>query len=182
MHQVIAELLRTWKALRSRYWLSLTFDVLLIAAVFWAVHAWNTRDLPGDEPMPALHLPLLDGDRPPVDIAGTGPGVVYFFAPWCFYCRNSIDNLDDLADSGDIAWARAVALEYGSVEAVREFVAETGLRQPVLLGNRQTAGDWNIRAFPTYFVIDSNGNITGRSVGYSTRLGLWARARLARSD
>ena len=86
-----------WRAFRSRPWLSLSFDVLVIAVFFWAVHAWNTRDLPRDEPMPALRLPQLDGDGRRAELSGTGAGVVYFFAPWCFYCRNSIDNLDDLA-------------------------------------------------------------------------------------
>ena len=40
-------------------------------------------------------------------------GIVYFFAPWCFYCRTSIGNLDDLVADGNVAWATAVALDYG---------------------------------------------------------------------
>ena len=166
-------------ALRSRYWLSMGFDVLVILAAFWLIHAWNTRDLPRDEPAPGLQLAQLDAITPVQGIPGGDVGVVYFFAPWCFYCRNSIDNLDGLVRNGDIAWARAVALDYGDLDELRTFVAETSLKQPVLLGNGQTAVDWNIRAFPTYFVVDANGRISSRSVGYSTRLGLWARAQLA---
>ncbi len=165
--------------LRNHYWLSLGFDVLVIVAVFWLIHAWNTRDLPRDEPAPALQLAQLHAAVPVQGIPGGATGVVYFFAPWCFYCRNSIDNLDQLVLNGDIAWARAVALDYGNLDEIRAFVAETGLQQPVLLGNGQTARDWKIRAFPTYFVIDANGRISSRSVGYSTRLGLWARTQLA---
>ena len=168
-----------WKAFRSRYWLALAFDVAVIIAAFWLIHAWNTRDLPRDEPMPGLQLAQLGGG-PSVDgVPANRAGVVYFFAPWCFYCRNSIDNLEELVSDGDIAWARAVALDYGSLEEVRAFVSETGLTQPVLLGDRQTARDWNIRVFPTYFVIDAEGRISSRSVGYSTKLGLWVRAQLA---
>jgi hypothetical protein len=47
------------------------------------------------------------------------------------------------------------------------------------LGSTQTAKDWNIRAFPTYFVIDAEGNIASRSVGYSTSLGIALRNWLA---
>ena len=165
--------------LRSRYWLSLGFDVLVIVVAFWLIHAWSTRDLPRDEPAPGLHLAHLDVTVPVEGIPDGVTGVVYFFAPWCFYCRNSIDNLDELVQDGDIAWARAVALDYSDVDEIRAFVAETGLQQPVLLGNGQTARDWNIRAFPTYFVVDANGRISSRSVGYSTRLGLWFRTWLA---
>ena len=155
----------------------------MIITVFLLIHGWNTRQLPDGEQVPGLMLAQLDAGR---ELAGdlqglpqNETGVVYFFAPWCFYCRNSIDNLDKLVENGDIAWARAVALDYGEIEEVRAFVAETGLRQPVLLGNAQTSRDWNIRAFPTYFVVDADGRISSRSVGYSTSLGLWARARMA---
>ena len=102
-------------------------------------------------------------------------GVVYFFAPWCFYCRKSIDNLDELVSSGQLAWARVVALEYENTDDVREFIKETGVQLPVLLGSAQTTKDWQIRGFPTYFVIDGDGKIVSRSVGYSTKIGLQAR-------
>lgn len=169
-----------WKSLRRRYWLALGFDVAVIVAAFWLIHAWSIRDLPRDAPAPELELVQLDKGGAIAGIPSGRAGVVYFFAPWCFYCRSSIDNLDELVTGGSVAWARAVALDYGNLEEVREFVADTGLGQPVLLGNAQTAADWSVSAFPTYFVIDATGRISSRSVGYSTKAGLWARARLAR--
>ena len=102
-------------------------------------------------------------------------GVIYFFAPWCFYCRSSIDNLDELVESGELAWARVVALEYESLDDIREFIRETGVHLPVLLGGPKTTSDWQIRGFPTYFVIDGTGKIVSRSVGYSTKIGLQTR-------
>jgi thiol-disulfide isomerase/thioredoxin len=109
-----------------------------------------------------------------------GVGVVYFFAPWCFYCKHSIDHIDDLVESSTVEWARAVALDYGSLEEVRAFVAEVGLDQPVLLGDADIAADWHIRGFPTYFVIGAEGGIESRSVGYATKIGMKTRALLAR--
>ncbi|NIP17878.1 MAG: redoxin domain-containing protein [Xanthomonadales bacterium] len=173
-----ADLKGAWKRLRSRYWASLAIDVTIILAAFWLIHAWNTRELPRDRPAPALPALRLDGARAAPQVPEGQAGVVYFFAPWCFYCRHSIDNLDALVDSGAIAWARVVALDYGGPGEVRAFVEETGLRQPVLLGDANTARDWNIHAFPTYFVIGPGGRIDSRSVGYSTWLGLWARSRV----
>ena len=165
--------------MRSRQWLSLGFDVGIIILVFLLIHAWNTRELPRGGQVPALDLARLDSTQSLPGLVRGSPGIVYFFAPWCFYCRNSIDNLDDLVGNGDIAWARAVALDYENPDEIRAFVAQTGLSQPVLLGNGQTARDWNIRAFPTYFVVDAEGRISSRSVGYSTRFGLWFRAWMA---
>lgn len=145
---------------------------MLILGAFLAIHAWQTRDLPIDEPAPQTVLSLLDSPGIQPAVRDGEAGIVYFFAPWCFYCRTSIDNLDKLVREGKLAWATAVALAYGDVDEVREFVNETGIGLPVLLGTAGTASDWSVKAFPTYYVIDADGNISSRSVGYSTSLGM----------
>ncbi len=164
-----------WKGLRGHYWGSLAVDVVLIITAFLLVSMWQTRDLPDDEHTPPLELVWLDDMQADSVLVAGEVGVVYFFAPWCFYCRNSIDNLDDLVASGKLAWARVVALEYETLDEVREFLNETGVHLPVLLGGPQTTKDWQIRAFPTYFVINGEGQIASRSVGYSTKIGLRTR-------
>ena len=169
-----------WQQFRSHFWLSLAFDAVLIAAVFYAVHSWQTRDLPIDEPAPETVLALLDGSgiRSAVDQGEVG--IVYFFAPWCFYCRTSIGNLDDLVADGQVSWAITVALDYTNAGEVQEFIDKTGVSLPVLMGNPATASDWSVRGFPTYYVIDAEGRISSRSVGYSTGFGMLFRNWLAR--
>jgi thiol-disulfide isomerase/thioredoxin len=174
------KLKNAWTTLRNHYWLSLGADLALILLVFWGIHAWNTRDLPGAGLPPDLRLPQLGTSGEPQSLPEQGPGVVYFFAPWCTYCRHSIGNVDALVRDGDLAWARAVALDYQNLEELGQFVNETALEQPVLLGDASVARAWHVRAFPTYFVIGPDGHIESRSVGYATRLGLELRARLAR--
>jgi len=169
---------KLWKALRANYWGSLAFDVVLLMMVFILIHAWQTHDLPDDEYTPALEPAWLDDMQADSVLVAGETGVVYFFAPWCSVCRYSIDNLDQLVASGRLSWARVVALEYGNLDEVREFIRETDVHLPVLLGGPQTTRDWQIQAFPTYFVIDGNGQIVSRSVGYSTRIGLQARVWL----
>lgn len=168
-----------WKSMRSRFWAALAFDVALIAAVMFGVHAWQTRELPLNEPMPETLLPSL-ADGAPTTAARPGEtGVVYFFAPWCFYCRSSIDNLDELVAAGRVDWGTAVALSYEDEAEVRDFVERTGVTLPVLLGTARTTADWSVSAFPTYYVIDAEGRIASRSVGYSTWLGMRFRTWLA---
>ena len=172
---MIEKLRSAWKSLRKNFWASLAVDVALIMTAFILVHMWQTRNLPSDDQTPGLEAIWLD-DKSAESVMVEGQvGVVYFFAPWCFYCRKSIDNLDELVASGDLDWARVVALEYQSLDEVREFINETGVDLPVLLGSQQTTRDWQVRAFPTYFVIDEEGAIVSRSVGYSTKVGLKAR-------
>lgn len=172
---------KAWRRLRSNFWTALLFDAVALIVVFVLISAWQTRNLPNDDNTPQLAAIWLDNAGADSVIPSGDTGVVYFFAPWCGICRSSIDNLDELVSSGDIAWARVVALDYSDIDEVREFIGDTGVKLPVLLGNTQTAEDWQIRGFPTYFVIDGEGRIVSRSVGYSTRLGLKARVWLNKS-
>jgi len=170
-----------WQQFRSNFWRSLALDVVLILTVFFAIHSWQTRNLPVDQPAPDTILPLLDGSGMRSALTRGETGIVYFFAPWCFYCRTSIGNLDDLVAGNEAAWGVAVALDYADAGEVRAFVDETGISLPVLMGDASTAGDWSVRAFPTYYVIDASGRISSRSVGYSTQLGMWLRYSKARA-
>lgn len=169
-----------WRRFRERFWLSLAFDAVLILVVFLAIHAWQTRNLPVNQPVPATVLAMLDTGEIRSAISAGETGIVYFFAPWCFYCKTSIGNLDGLVRDGRLAWATAIALDYGDAAEVQEFIDGTGVSLPVLMGNRQTAADWSVRAFPTYYVIDAEGRISSRSVGYSTTLGMLVRSWMAR--
>lgn len=103
--------------------------------------------------------------------------LLYFFAPWCGICRLSMPNLKYLQADNEGLAVYAVALQYDSAEQVSEFIAELDLQVPVLLGNQQMAADFQIQGFPTYYVIDADGNISAKSLGYSTALGLWLRSR-----
>lgn len=172
---------KAWRRLRSNFWTALLVDALAIIAVFIAISSWQTRNLPSDDNTPQLKAVWLDSASADYAMPAGDTGVVYFFAPWCSICRHSIGNLSELVSSGDIAWARVVALDYRNIDEVREFIAETNVTLPVILGDAQTAEDWQIRGYPTYFVIDAEGRIVSRSIGYSTKLGLKARAWLNKS-
>jgi thiol-disulfide isomerase/thioredoxin len=176
----VSQFKAAWKRLRSHFWLSLAFDAFLIMSVFLAVHAWQTRDLPDNVQVPETVLALLDGSGIRSAVSPGETGIVYFFAPWCFYCRSSIGNLDDLVGEGRVAWGTVVALDYSDAEEVQTFIENTGVSLPVLMGTGMTAADWGIRGFPTYFVIDAQGRISSRSVGYSTGAGMMFRNWMAR--
>jgi len=172
----VSQFKAAWQRFRSYFWLSLVFDAVVILSVFLAVHAWQTRNLPVNEPVPETVLALLDGSGIRSAVSPGETGIVYFFAPWCFYCRRSIGNLDDLVGNGRVAWGTVVALDYTDADEVQAFIEKTGVTLPVLMGTGQTAVDWGIRGFPTYFVIDAQGRISSRSVGYSTGVGMMVAA------
>ena len=46
----------------------------------------------------------------------------------------------------------------------------------VVLGDARVARRWQIYAYPSYYVLDSQHRIARRDIGYSSQLGLWWRA------
>ena len=64
LRAISGRLRERWSHFREGKALSLLFDAALILAVFFAVHAWQTRELPLDEIAPETMLALLDGGGP----------------------------------------------------------------------------------------------------------------------
>jgi thiol-disulfide isomerase/thioredoxin len=157
----------------------LFLNVLFFVAVFLAVSTFQARNMlsTSGTVAPPLIAPLLRGGSYDIATAGERPVLVYFFAPWCKFCAVSSDNLTRLRrlrdeDSLEIL---TVAVDWQDLDEIRDYVDRHELDLPVVLGDSQVAQDWNVYAFPTYYVLDSDRRIRRRDLGYSTQFGLWWR-------
>jgi thiol-disulfide isomerase/thioredoxin len=101
--------------------------------------------------------------------------VIYFFAPWCTICHASISNLQALYVKNEQIDVIAVALDYADIDAVVDFTNEHQLTFPVALGNESIKQAFSISAYPSYYVLDAKNEVVGRSMGYSSELGLYLR-------
>jgi peroxiredoxin len=161
---------------------SLLLNTGFAAIVFFGLLAFQARNmLPSDsQPAPPLLGMTLGGNVYSLEDAESRPVLVYFFAPWCRICAASAGNLNRLRkwrDEEDIEII-AVALDWGAADEVREYVERHDLNIPVVLGDANVARRWQIQAFPSYYVLDTEHRVIRRDVGYSTQLGLWLRAWL----
>ena len=148
--------------------------------VFIAASAYQSRNMLSADraAAPELRGPTLAGSAYDLGAASGRPTLVYFFAPWCRICGASADNLARLRrwrdpDAFEIV---AVALDWSSVEEVRDYVERHELGVPVVLGGAGIRERWQIFAYPSYYVLDSEHGVTRRDVGYSSQFGLWWRA------
>lgn len=158
---------------------SIVINCILIGLIITAVTVFQQRNLLNTDntPAPYFNLPLLDSNQQRLSIAQLkgNTTVVYFFAPWCSICRYSMPNLENVLSHSDIN-AIGIALDYKNEQEVAQFVDELNLTMPILLGNRHTQTNYKISAFPTYYVINGQLQITSRSMGYSSELGISLRA------
>ncbi len=160
----------------------LLLNVVFVVVVFLAVTAFQTRNMlsASATPAPALRGMLLDGGAYDLAAVGDKPVLVYFFAPWCKICGASADNLVRLRRWRDESSLEilTVVLDWQTVSEVRDYVERHDIELPVVLGDWQVARDWQIQAFPTYYVLDRDKRVQRRDLGYSTQFGLWWRTFL----
>jgi len=156
-------------------------EVLLFVVIVGGIYAWRTRDLlpAGDRvAAPAFELTDLQGRPWSLDTLEGKPAVLYFFAPWCGVCAASSPQLRWFDRwQGDEVQVVLVGLDWSSPAELAEYAARRELRLPVLAAGPQTAADYRIRGYPTYYVLDAEGRVAGRDFGYTTAPGLWLRTR-----
>jgi thiol-disulfide isomerase/thioredoxin len=158
-------------------------DIVLVLVLVGGIHLYRTQDMlnADDEPAPPLSLPSIRGNAGGLDAGRDRPAVVYFFAPWCHVCAASAHNLKNLRRlrDEDELQIMLVALDWQTEAEVQAYVERHELDADVLLGSPDTAKDWGISYFPTYYIVDSRQRVVHRDYGYSTLLGLWVRSILA---
>lgn len=104
--------------------------------------------------------------------------VLYFFAPWCSICDLSVNNLEQLYLVKPDIDVIAIALDYESVNNVKNFSQKHQLTFPIAVGNSDIKEHFKIQGYPSYYVLDKNNQVIAKSLGYSTKLGLFLRTAL----
>jgi peroxiredoxin len=102
--------------------------------------------------------------------------VLYFFAPWCQVCHASIGNLQALFQKNEDIDVVAIALDFTAKEEVMAFTSRHQLTFPIALGNEAIKQAFAVTGYPSYYILNEQNVITGKSMGYSSELGLYLRS------
>jgi thiol-disulfide isomerase/thioredoxin len=98
--------------------------------------------------------------------------IVDFWATWCVPCRVEIPHFVELqrqyGDKG--LTVIGVSLDEQGPEVVKKFVKRFGVTYPIVIGNEKVVEAYGgIDAIPTTFVIDRQGHIVSRHIGYDDK-------------
>jgi cytochrome c biogenesis protein CcmG/thiol:disulfide interchange protein DsbE len=96
--------------------------------------------------------------------------ILDFWATWCPPCREEVPHLVRLQSKyrGQGLEIVGLALDAGGAKDVRPFMDEHDVNYTMLLGNQDIAKAYgSVQMIPTTFVIDRNGKIARRFIGYT---------------
>jgi len=160
---------------KKRRYLRYAAEIGLVLAIYAGFRVYQLRDAPTG-PAPALSATGIDGAALSI-LPTEEPVLVHFWATWCGVCEAEEDNIHSVADGHRVI---TVASQSGTPGAVSAYLADHELAFPVVNDPRGSiAQAWGVRAFPTSFIVDPDGQIRHVEVGYTSTLGLRARLWLA---
>ena len=111
----------------------------------------------------------LDGDTiHSADLQGQVV-VLNFWATWCGPCRAEMPSLQSLHEdrATDGVAVLGLATDVGSERVIREFIDERDIEYPIgRASNAHRNAFGGIRGIPTTFIIDRDGVVQHRVVGY----------------
>ncbi len=118
---------------------------------------------------PAWELNDLDGKQIKLSDFKGKVVILNFWATWCAPCRVEIPGFVALQKKyGDKGLAMiGVSVDEQGPDVVKEFVKQFQMTYPVVIGNEKIVEAYGgIDGIPTTFVIDREGQIVGKHIGY----------------
>jgi len=157
---------------KQHKWLRVFSQLLLFLLIVIVVRTWQSRDyIEGAAPIivgTTLNAQVIDLRTP-----RSQPLLVHFWAVWCRICQFENPTIARLAENYSVisiaSWSEGEA-------QVREYLKQQNLNFPVIVDED---GEWakvyGVRAVPTSFIVDTNGDIRFIETGYTSEWGLRLR-------
>jgi thiol-disulfide isomerase/thioredoxin len=131
---------------------------------------------------PDLTLRTIEGQE--VTLSGLRGKVVLldFWATWCGPCKESIPHLVQLYRSYQDKGFELIGMsmdKMGEVEMVRRFVKSMDLPYPIIMTPDEVTRSYKITGIPTTILIDKEGKVREKIVGFNRAIGQQITARVA---
>lgn len=158
--------------LYRRRWFRTVCEVALVIGVVIGVRAWQHRgQLTGKAP--PLAGRAVSGKTLDLSTYRGAPVLLHFWGSWCPVCRAEQHAIVALGEDFPLV---TVAAFSGEDDAVQSYLTDHPMGAPTLADPKGAlARAYQVKAYPTTFVIDEDGDVQHMEVGYTSEFGLRLR-------
>lgn len=144
--------------------------LVLILIISNGVSYFRSQDL-NKEKLDIETVKLMDNSI--YEVKENKPLVVHFWATWCPTCEFEASNIEKISKDFQVI---TIAVQSGSKDEIKDYLEKNNLSFKVVNDiDGFYSRKFNIKAFPTTLIFDSNKNLKFSEVGYTSTLGLYAR-------
>ncbi|MCF6235180.1 MAG: protein disulfide oxidoreductase [Gammaproteobacteria bacterium] len=156
------------KTLRS--WL---VNILIFALIYWAIQAYQSRGAPSSGLAPQIEGVTVNGQNLSLASLKGEPVLVYFWATWCGICSLTRDSINNISQDHAVI---TIASQSGSTAEIFKYIKEHNFSASVINDEQGALSQlYGVRAFPSIFIIDAQGEISDVEIGLSSEWGLRLR-------
>ena len=150
----------------------LLLSLLVLAVAINVISYFRSPSLDQQKGL-ALNATTLSGTSTHTYEDANKPLLIHFWATWCPTCKLEASNIQRLSEHFNVI---TVAVKSGSDAEIQSYLKEHDLTFEVINDtDASLASRFKVPAFPTTFILNSQGSIVFSEVGYTSTIGLFAR-------
>jgi len=157
--------------IRSR---CLKYGLLFLVAILMQPSVSCKKEAPKEKRPLAPDFTLSSVDGKTITLSQLRGKVVLldFWATWCAPCRLAIPHLNEMYKAYRERGLEiiGISLDTGGGERVRRFAVNMGIQYPIIMADNEVVKDYGISPIPTTYLIDRDGYISNKWVGFSQNL------------
>lgn len=151
----------------------IVFIAIMVLLVSSSCTKGKKQAMKGDE-APDFTLSDLNGSDVRLSDLRGKVVLIEFWATWCPPCRESIPAMNEIYkrynEKGLVILGISVDKGQNVAEDLRAFVKEYSILYPVLIDSKNINNLYGVYSIPTTFLIDKDGKVILKNIGFSPEL------------
>ena len=148
------------------------FFIIIITVIFMAstVFIFSSCKGSGNVSSSDSNFTLNDLEGNPVSLSDFKGNIVVlnFWATWCPPCIAEIPDFVTVFNEFKDKDVQFIGVSNEDISTLKSFAADYNINYPILVDDKNIMEIWGIRAIPTTFVFDRDGQIVFKNVGMMT--------------